>query len=211
MKKIVNLFFKMIRKKISGAAVLETALTLPLLLYLVFFIIEVLKIKDVQLSVDSMAMDLALEYSSSKSTINFDTIIAKYKPAYVQKKDLSYFFCVAKNLENLFKHDSYPIGALLTDAKLDIEPNEHIDGFGTNFPSTNGEMLIKLDNYKKPESNISKNFADHNSTLQGKAFMITVVCDYKFSSPLVRILFGGGSNTAGSKFLLWGRAVNICD
>jgi hypothetical protein len=44
----------------------------------------------------------------------------------------------------------------------------------------------------------------------GKAFVITVVCSYPFPSDFIKKLFRGGTNTGGTKFLLWGRSVGVC-
>ena len=61
------------RKK--GTAVLEAALCIPVLLYLMFFTLEVIRVGVYQVAVDNMALKLAFEYSGLKSSTNFEKVI----------------------------------------------------------------------------------------------------------------------------------------
>lgn len=94
---------------VKGAAVVETALTIPMVLYLIFFLIELLKIKDVQSALDAIAEECSIQFMFTKSTnvksqisqaaptqgatiSNFDAIVEKYKPKYISAEDITYYF-----------------------------------------------------------------------------------------------------------------------
>ena len=59
---------KLIKDKYSGLAALEVALTLPVLLMLIFFIIELIRINNTRTAMDSMALEAVLEFIATKST-----------------------------------------------------------------------------------------------------------------------------------------------
>lgn len=80
-KKIKYLY----RKK--GTAVLEAALCIPVLLYLMFFTLEVIRVGVYQVAVDNMALKLAFEYSGLKSSTNFEKVIEDSKPAFFKSMD----------------------------------------------------------------------------------------------------------------------------
>lgn len=94
---------------VKGAAVIETALTIPIVLYLIFFLIELIKIKDVQSALDAIAEECSIQFMFTKSTnvtsgisqssstqsaniSNFDAIVKKYKPKYIPDEDITYYF-----------------------------------------------------------------------------------------------------------------------
>jgi Flp pilus assembly protein TadG len=85
---------KLIKDKYSGLAALEVALTLPVLLMLIFFIIELIRINNTRTAMDSMALEAVLEFIATKSTTKFETIITKHKPAAIPRDNIKYYHCI---------------------------------------------------------------------------------------------------------------------
>lgn len=214
-------------RKSAGTTVLETALTLPIILYLIFFCIEIIKIKDVQTALDSIATEAAIQFMSSLHTdIGRDVetpgnqdgiqgIIEKYRPKYIRSGDINYYFVFFNN-DNSEK--SQGKGAQnQTTVSGPYMPTENIAVY---WPASDNAQTaqsawkivgsgseksgISLSNYKMPENS-------NGFLVSGKKFILTFVVKYNFSSSFVGKLFGGGTNTENrSGYLLWSRSVGIC-
>jgi hypothetical protein len=179
--------------------------------------LEAVKINDLKTALDSMAEEAIFDFIASKNTNNFSAIIAKYKPAYVPNENITYYFDIYPDLVVMCGTTPYGgeeifwpsvSGANVTKTYVD---DNYISTTGGAFIQRSNVSLT-LTNYKKPESDFDINkTTDNFKTLSGKAVVLTVVCDYVFSSAMVKILFSGGSNTKGKKkFLLWARGVGVC-
>lgn len=178
-------FFKNIKFK-KGAAVVETALCLPVILYLIFFILEAIRMTIFQVAVDSMSIEMSFEYSALKTTEHFDEIMANNKPAFLGPDETRYYINVYPSLEQLI---STSFGA-------------QVQWPLTNVPSAN----ILLHDF------LPSDLYPDGSFKSGAAFELTVVCDYKFTSSLVSRLFAGGSNSAdGRHFFVWARSICVCN
>jgi hypothetical protein len=207
--------------KSTGSAVLETAFTLPIICSIIFFIFEAMKVNSVQSAMDAIAMELSFDFIASKNTENFQGIIKRYKPSSMGEADIRWYFDVYPDLTTMCSEAPYGGEEIFwpkieggktsknreTDDYLDLDKN------GVFLErSKKSEVSLALDDYSKPELTFF-NEADEFifKTLSGKAFVLTVVCDYKFSSQMVSLLFAGGSNTkSGKRFIIWSRGVGIC-
>ncbi len=168
------------RKK--GTAVLEAALCVPVLLYLVFFTIEAIRIGVYQIAIDNMALKLAFEYGALKSSTNFDAVVNAAKPAFFKSmNNIHCRICVYPDLGTLVGSSSAGVGNIMDDP-----------------PWSTSLVSIRY-----PSNSISE-------TTTGSAVVVTVSYPFPFSSPFIKKLFAGGKNY-GDKFLLWGRAVNVCN
>ncbi len=202
----------------TGIAVLEASLTLPVVLMMIFFIIEMMKVNNTRTAMDSMALEASLDFVSNKNTNNFNDIIKKYKPSYIEDSNIKYYFAVYESLDKMCAIT--PFGSeevFWPSADNSYAPgNTFVDSDGNsahlarNITATSGH--IALTNYRTPETSFSSSNSSPKDTLIGRAFVLTFVCDYKFSSGFVGQLFVGGANTKDkSKFLIWGRGVGICN
>jgi hypothetical protein len=91
--------------------------------------------------------------------------------------------------------------------KAYVDSNRDTNFFQRDTSSNSG--YISLDSHTNPLTTSSINSV---YKISGKAFVLTFVCDFKFSSDFVKKLFAGGSNTVDKKkFLIWGRGVGVCD
>ena len=208
---------KLIKDKYSGLAALEVALTLPVLLMLIFFIIELIRINNTRTAMDSMALEAVLEFIATKSTTKFETIITKHKPAAIPRDNIKYYFTVYDSLESMCATDPYGSEEVFWPSsdiynadeakKAYVDSNRDTNFFQRDTSSNSG--YISLNSHTNPLTTSSINSV---YKISGKAFFLTFVCDFKFSSDFVKKLFAGGSNTVDKKkFLIWGRGVGVCD
>lgn len=207
----------LIKNKYSGLAALEAALTLPVLLMLIFFIIELIRINNTRTAMDSMALEAVLEFIATKNTKNFETIITKHKPAAIPRDNIKYYFTVYDSLDGMCATDPFGSEEVFwptsdvynaNEAKRAyVDSNRDSNFFQRDTSSDSG--YISLDSHTNPLSTSSIN---NVYKISGKVFVLTFVCDFKFSSDFVKKLFAGGSNTVDKeKFLIWGRGVGVCD
>lgn len=198
-----------VKKKHFGVAALEASLTLPVIVILIFFILEMMKVNNTRTAMDSMALEATLDFISNANTSNFATIIAKHKPRHLATSDIKYYFTIYNSLDEMCSKAPYGNEEVYWPASNTYQSSTttYIDSNRDKSfyaRQTSGTGYITLSDTSKPENTIS-NFS-------GKVFVLTFVCDYKFSSAFVKKLFAGGSNVVdGTRFLIWGRGVGICD
>ena len=166
---------------------------------------------------DSMALEAVLEFIATKSTTKFETIITKHKPAAIPRDNIKYYFTVYDSLESMCATDPYGSEEVFWPSsdiynadeakKAYVDSNRDTNFFQRDTSSNSG--YISLDSHTNPLTTSSINSV---YKISGKAFVLTFVCDFKFSSDFVKKLFAGGSNTVDKKkFLIWGRGVGACD
>ena len=173
-----------------------------------------MKMNDTQTSIDSMAIEMSLDFMASKNTNHFDEIITKYKPPFIATSNVSWYFIVYKDLAAMNNAAQYGGEEVFWPNTTNNAPliGEYIDAdSGGTFTARVSEKYLALTNYKTPESSFAPSNIGDFKTLSNKAFVLTVVCDYQFSSSFVRKFFAGGKNTKGTKFLVWGRSVGVCN
>ncbi|MDR3151790.1 MAG: pilus assembly protein [Holosporaceae bacterium] len=187
----------------SGAAAIELCFTLPIILSLIFFILEMVKVNNAKTAMETMAAEATFYFAKEKNTTGFADIITRHKPAYVKNSSIRYYFAVYENLEAMCKaspyggEDIYWIG---DETAKQSNPSTYLKS-SSSFICRNGDLAIS--NIVKPETS--------NTNFRGKVFVLTFVCDYTFSSKFVADLFAGGTNTNDKKkYLLWGRGCGIC-
>lgn len=193
-----------LKRRKAGVTAVEAAFVLPPVLVMIFFSIELWRVQIVKNALDGIAMECALDFIASKSTANFEKTINKHLKIPFSRDSITYYFEVYKDLAAMCS--KAPYGA--TDPQWSNTMFIDNDGNGSlTRPDTS--TSISLVNSKNPLSTPSINSAD---AISGKAFVLTFVCKFSFSSAFVAKLFGGGANTKDKNaFLVWGRAAGICE
>ena len=173
------------KKGKRGSAVIETALCLPVLLFLLFFIIEAIRITIYQIAMDQIALEAAFEYSAYKTTDKFEEIKKRNFPfSAMVRDDIRYYIRLYPNLNALV--------------------SSSIFGDNVSWPRTN----VAASNVQASDNMVLVN----NRVPARTAVELVVVCDYKFTNAFVSKLFAGGSNSAdGKHFFIWSRAVCVCN
>ncbi len=168
----------------SGSTVIEAALCIPVLLSLIFFILEMIKITILQSAIDSITLETTFDYCAFKDTEHFDSIIKKNLPPFVKNNNIRSYIIVYPSLSDLTTDSNY--------------------GNPVNYPSTASHsenvMIAEGVEDKMVDNRISS----------GCAFELTLVCDYEFSSPYIAKLFARDSSKS-QQFLIWNRAICVCN
>lgn len=166
-------------KQSCGTAALEAVLTLPIILCLMFFIIEILMMSDMQIALDSIVTEMTLDFMGAKKTDNFEAIIQKYAPKYMTKNKVSWYFSIYQDL-NSMNNDNKIVST-------------------ASFEKKNGKDIIVSDSIHPERSFGPEKQDDLMKTLSQKPFVLTVVCDYNFASEFIGKCFFGfaGPGNAG--------------
>jgi hypothetical protein len=210
----------LIKRNHSGIAALEASLTLPIILIVIFFILEMMKVNNTQTAMDTMIFEATLEYIVTRSTGKFADIIKKYKPSHIPTGNIKYYFAVYDSLEKMCACSPYGSEEIFwpTDAtKYSTTQSTYLDHdrsttFLARSTSTDAGYKILTD-FTAPEKDFGTTGGKYaTDVLSNKIFVLTFVCDYNFSSNFIKKLFAGGSNTNDrKKFLVWSRGVGICN
>ncbi|MDR0968761.1 MAG: hypothetical protein LBL99_04000 [Holosporaceae bacterium] len=202
---------------------IETALTLPIISYLIFFTFELMKIHITQTAIDTIAAE-ATFYFIAKGRIadgdtSIDKIVKKHIPSFIQKQNLGYWLRVYSSLENMCSkspfggesigyHENAETYAYLADHTGIVDPVDTFD-----FIDSDGSKTFKSEGTRAIHKGKIRN---NEKVPSGVTFVLTVVCNYVFSSSFIKMLFAGGSNTIrgrtqqrGEAYVLWGRGVGI--
>ena len=203
-----------------GIMILETAITIPIVLYFIFFTIELMKIGEATTAIETIASEATFDFIAHGNKKNFEKIIEKYRPAYVPKENIRYWFRFYENLAAMCSHTPFG-GEDIAWPKYD-DGNLYLD-LGSSEPyeylPSSGDMVIVNIEDSIRNFSLMKSYINGTKKIPvGTTFVLTFVCDYPFSSSYVKAFFSGGSNTLYSdskerstKYLLWGRGVGIVD
>lgn len=190
---------KILLKKIRGAMLLEAALTLPVVCYMIFFTLELIHMNHTQVALNAIAEECTMDYIFHKDSTRFSSIIAKHDMGNdLSNGSLQYDFKVYDSLANVMS--SSPYGGM----DIIAWNGSNVDDY---LPTTNNSSPIKpTTTYysgKTPES---------SESMPGHPFILSFVYKYQFSSSFVGKLFNGGTNTKDKKmYLLWARGAGICE
>ncbi len=139
---------RLFKKRFKGVAVLEAAMTLPIILNILFFALEFIRVELAQIAVDAIARRCTMELMDSDERVskadrmaNFDKIIAGLKPVGVPLKNIRYYIRLYPSLHNpdpsdpndLSKYDKNNPGM------MDVYPygGETIGWAGSDFDNPN--------------------------------------------------------------------------
>ncbi len=221
-------FLKILKKRFKGVALIETALTLPFVLYIVLFSIELVRIGLAQIAVDAITKECTFSLMATGKVDKFDEIFEKYKPLGIPIGNFRYYI-------RLYPYMTSPDGGT-TKGVMDVSPygGESIAWVGDDYanPSPNASPTTKAQSvsygtganaseratfskyqtawtngtsYGEVGTNPRKTLLDSQVT-SGYIFVLTVAVKFPFSSAFVEKLFNGGSNTdKAGVYILWAR------
>lgn len=202
---------------------LEVCFTLPAVVCLMFFTIELMKINIAQDALQSMCEEasyfvISHDYSSGAEIAErLSGIIKKYRPSFVPAASVKWYFETYSDLDNMLSAPPYG-GTSIAYHSSDA----WVSGATQFIPVNNMECP------PNPDNSIETNtFLNGEGLPNNRVFVLTFVCRYPFSSALVKSLFNGGSNTkisaasggsepqactsnpSGSAYILWARGAGI--
>lgn len=208
--------FKIFKKRFKGAAILETAITLPIVLYIIFFSIELVRIGLAQAAVDAITKECTFSLMATGKTTNFNGIFAKYKPFGIPIGNFRYYIRIYSDISTMMTVSPYggeTIGwaddpaNYSTTQQPTAAASANSYGLTANHPWLNKYQTNICDGstYKEYGSG-RKTLLDSSGVPSGYVFVLTVAVKFPFSSPFVAKLFNGGSNTnKANTYILWAR------
>lgn len=241
---LIQVFFSKTKKKHRGVVALEVCFTLPIVIYLIFFTIEMIRINITQDALQSICeeatyLTIAHDYDSGPELIGkIDDIVEKYRPAFIPKKGPGYTSAMNPiirwtyigyaDVETMLAKSPYG-GDCITYPQYEHSANVNhstpaYSSSSQYIPSMGMQCVANPENYQ-----VTKAYLDEGGAglPTNSVFTLTVVCNYPFSSSLVKMLFNGGVNTKigkilgsnepvssqthakGSMYLLWARGAGI--
>jgi hypothetical protein len=190
-----------------GLAMLEASFSFPIVLMLIFFMLEMLRVNTVKTALETIATETLVDFAVSKKTTDFAATINKYKPAYIKAESIKYYFAIYENFDQMCAESPFGSEDIYWPGSAGLSSGVYLPSRGDDFLARKNDLV--LTDRTKPETNA---FPDG---LNNKVFVLTFVCDFSFSSSFVGKMFAGGSNAKGlppeeTKFVLFSRRVGVC-
>jgi hypothetical protein len=212
---------KFFKKKSTGVAILETAVTLPIILYTIFFAIELVRIGLAQAAVDAITKEFTFHLmATGKVEKNkVDAIFNKYKPFGIDIGNFRYYIRIYSDITTMMNNSPYggeTIGWAGTDYSNPTAGKSPTDyASSVSYGLTTSHALLNkyqsdpqiVDGSKGEYGSSRKTLLEQTTGVpSGYIFVLTVAVRFPFSSPFVAKLFAGGKNTnRANVFILWAR------
>jgi len=223
-KKMRNFF----KKKSTGVAILETAMTLPIILYVIFFAIELVRIGLAQAAVDAITKEFTFHLMATGKVEKpkVDAIFKKYKPFGINIGNFRYYIRIYSDIATMMDTSPYGgetigwAGSDYSSPTASQSPTDYASEVNYGLTTSHALLSKYQSNPQIIDGSTYKEYGSDRKTLleqssgvpSGHVFVLTVAVKFPFSSPFVAKLFAGGSNTVDSSgtklpntFILWAR------
>ena len=221
--------FKFFKKRFRGVAILETAITLPIVLYMVLFSVELIRIGLAQNAVDAITKECTFQLMATGKVDKFDEIFEKYKPIGIPLGNFRYYIRIYadddvspmtekhQGIYKMMRHEPYgseTIGWADISQNTDTPTEKASEN---NYGLTNKHAwlnkykteIIDGEEYNEYGSD-RKTLLEDDGVPSGSAFVLTVAVRFPFSSSFISKLFNGGSNTnKPNVYILWARGAGL--
>lgn len=208
------IFFNLFRKKHAGIVLIEAAVTLPVMMYILLFCLELVKIHLLQIAIDKICTECVYHLCRESNVGSFESIFKKHIPSYIPVGYMRYWCRIYTSLDKMMSQSPYggerivfPNYKIADDICLTSDCSVGIGSDGEFIPHR------KYGTGGYPPTNVSPVDAQpmmKNGIPKSYAFVLTVIARYKFSSAFVEKLFNGGSNTTkAGYYILWSRGAGI--
>lgn len=187
---------------------------MPVVVYLIFFTIELIKINITQDALQSICeeatyLTIAHDYSSGPDLVaKIDAIVEKYRPSFIPKKMsfpeyesgeyavIRWYYDTYTDLDEMLKNVPYG-GSCIHYPKYNtsyLHATVHYMGITGNpyIPSMNMQYIPNPENFAFTSSALGN---QNDGLPSNRVFVITITCNYQFSNSIVKWLFNGGMNT----------------
>ena len=232
-----------LKRKSFGAITLEVCLTLPIVVYLMFFCLELIKINITNEALQSICeeatyLTISHDYSSGADLIaKVDAIIEKYRPSFIPQKAAGYntsqwpvirwCYETYSDFDNMLSKAPYG-GSIVTYPRYEGDNYAKMHaGQSYGVGSTQFIPVLGMECTANPENHRDTcTYMNGDGLPNNRLFVLTVTCNYPFSSSMVKMLFNGGVNTkyitqngnlypkkatgkTGTMYILWARGAGI--
>ena len=201
-----------LKKKRAGAVVLEVIFTLPLVFYMVFFCVELIRINITNDALQTICEEAtfltsAHNYESGPELIaKIDAIIEKHRPRFIPqnapgytneaKPVIRWSFVTASSAKECLSSDPYGgYSPVYQGYELYPRYGESHSTFVYAKRSQFVPILGKRSGANFQNHEVCVNHMQNAGLPDGRFFVLDVICNYPFSNSLVKILFNGGVNT----------------
>ena len=200
-----------LKKKKAGTIVIEVVFTLPLVFYLIFFCVELIRINIVNDALQTICEEAtfltsAHNYESGSELVaKIDAIVEKHRPRFIPEKAVGYNTTkqpvirwnigAYTDMQQILKNIPYGGSCMAyMGYEFDVTAAEHASqGWQTgetHFVPILGQEFNQIEDWKD-----TKNFLSGSGIPDDYAFIINFSCNYQFSSGMTKLLFNGGVNT----------------
>lgn len=201
-----------------GALLIEFAFTVPIVVNIILFGLELVKIYLTQTAIDTICKECTFSLITVGKVSEFDRIFQKHLPGFCKIGRAKYYCRVFDDIANMMSSSAYGGEGIrfpdsnIYDSSVCPNANALTDNFGTGKGAIvlNGDPNLGNTAGEVGQTNRVKYLTE--GTPAGHTFVLTVVYRHEFSSSLVKTLFAGGSNTTHEDvYMLWSRGSGIVD
>lgn len=203
------------RKTKLGIAMIELAFTLPPVLAMILFCIELVRIKLAQVALDTMCHACYFNFIKRGHMKDFPAIVERYRPKFLPTDSIQAWARGYSSLEHMCSQAPYGgEGVMFSREATGVKNGGRGSAVGDILNDEGASYMYPVNNdvALQPDA----------INASGTVFVLTFVCNYPFSNSFTRMLFHGGVNTIprgggfdgsgkASTFLLWSRATGIID
>ncbi len=210
---------KFLKKKSTGVAILETTMTLPIILYVIFFAIELVRIGLAQAAVDAITKEFTFHLMATGKVekTKVDAIFNKYKPFGINIGNFRYYIRIYSDITTMMANSPYGgetigwAGKDYANPTTNKSPTDSAIEF--SYGLTTSHALLNKYQTSIVDGTLGEYGSNRKTLLEqttgvpsGYVFVLTVAVRFPFSSPFVAKLFAGGKNTnRDNVFILWAR------
>ncbi|MCR5225542.1 MAG: pilus assembly protein [Alphaproteobacteria bacterium] len=200
-------------KKIRGVALIEAALTIPPVFYVILFSIELIHMNQIQIVLNAIAEEstMSLIISNNSWGSFYDAASKHGMEAEFNNGTLQYELIVYTSLNRIMT-ETPTSNTHYGGADVFVNAGDYNSGYLATYGTAIQPIRKKHITMVRETNNDAFEWAGFSSEYKGFPFMVTFTYKYQFSSAFIAMLFNGGSNTSnGSAYLLWSRGVGICE
>ena len=199
-----------------GALLIEFAFTIPIVVNIILFGLELVKIYLTQTAIDTICKECTFSLITVGKVSEFDRIFQKHLPGFCKIGRARYYCRVYEDISKMMSQSPYggEFIAYPNRSSTISSPTENANK--DNFGVSDGTIVLNGDTSEKcngKDVGQDKRVSYlKEGTPAGHAFVLTVVYRHEFSSAWVKTLFAGGSNTTREDYyIVWSRGYGIVD
>ena len=221
---------RLFKKRFKGVAILEAAMTLPIILNILFFALEFIRVELAQIAVDSITKECTFSLMADGNALRFNEIFEKYRPWGIPKGHFRFYIRMYNDFHtdaNTGLMDAEPYGGETIcwagndwANPSDVAPQTQAStvSYGLEFysnPAIYNKFQTRIGNltgeigYQLRKKLLDGETVEGESS-SGKIFVLTVAVKFPFSSSFVSKLFNGGLNTnRPGVYIVWARGSGV--
>lgn len=193
---------------------METAITLPIVLSVVLFSLEFIRIGLAQSAVDTITKECTFRLMATGKVDKFDEIFKKHKPLGIPLGNFRYYIRIYSDINTMMSKSPYGGETIGWADTSENNTSPSTKAAANNYGLTSSHVLLNKYQTDICDGSAYKEYGSSRKTLlerstgvpSGYVFVLTVAVKFPFSSSFIAKLFNGGSNTnKENTYILWAR------